>query len=175
MTPILWVGPILLTALYVSVRGGVRASLVALGLFLAGWLAWSLLEYVLHRFIFHMGAKSPRERLRAFLLHGYHHEFPDDAMRLVAPPLMSFPIAVVMGMLVYLLFGARLFLPFYAGMAAGYLAYDWIHYYTHHFRPRGGVGKWLRAYHMLHHYADRDGRVIFNQVGLPAADDRAVD
>jgi sterol desaturase/sphingolipid hydroxylase (fatty acid hydroxylase superfamily) len=34
----------------------------------------------------------------------------------------------------------------------GYVAYDMIHYATHHFPMRWGVLKALKRYHMLHHY-----------------------
>jgi sterol desaturase/sphingolipid hydroxylase (fatty acid hydroxylase superfamily) len=132
--------------------------LISLALFLCGWLVWSLLEYCLHRFIFHFEARTPEERLRGFLAHGYHHEFPDDATRLVAPPLMSWPIGLISGLILHAILGPGRWLSAFAGMATGYIAYDWIHYYTHHFRPKRGIGKWLRSYHMLHHFDDRGTR-----------------
>jgi sterol desaturase/sphingolipid hydroxylase (fatty acid hydroxylase superfamily) len=158
VTPLLWFGPIVGFAAYRTLRADPSEQLLAAPLFVAGWLAWSLIEYVLHRFIFHIDAHTPKERLRAFLMHGYHHEFPDDKMRLVAPPLMSWPLAVVLAVLTHWFLGGERWLPAYAGMAVGYLAYDYIHYYTHHFRPRRGIGKWLRSYHMLHHYDNRMSR-----------------
>jgi sterol desaturase/sphingolipid hydroxylase (fatty acid hydroxylase superfamily) len=157
ISPIFWVGPVLIVTAVRVAHGPMRGT-VAMLLFAAGWLAWSFLEYLLHRFIFHMGARTPSERLRAFMLHGYHHEFPDDPMRLVAPPLMSWPIGIAVAALLYALIGPPHWLPMFAGMATGYLAYDWIHYYTHHFHPRRGIGKWLRSYHMLHHFQDRESR-----------------
>ena len=87
----------------------------------------------------------------------YHHDFPNDKMRLVAPPLMSWPIALALGLLTRW-FGPDRWLPAFAGLTVRYLAYDYIHYYTHHFRPRWGPGKWLRRYHMLHHHDDRNSR-----------------
>jgi sterol desaturase/sphingolipid hydroxylase (fatty acid hydroxylase superfamily) len=157
ISPIFWVGPVFIVTAVEVARAPARGW-TALLLFAMGWLAWSFLEYLLHRFVFHMGARTPPQRLRAFLLHGYHHEFPDDPMRLVAPPLMSWPIGVVIALILYALMGPPRWLPMFAGMSAGYLAYDWIHYYTHHFHPRRGIGKWLRSYHMLHHFQDRESR-----------------
>jgi sterol desaturase/sphingolipid hydroxylase (fatty acid hydroxylase superfamily) len=156
ISPIFWVGPVVGIMVWQVAKTGRGA--IAVVLFLAGWLLWTFLEYLLHRFIFHMGASTPEERLRAFLLHGYHHEYPDDPMRLVAPPMMSWPIGTAVGILLYLIIRPPNWLPVFAGMAVGYLAYDWIHYYTHHFHPRRGVGKWLRSYHMLHHFQDRESR-----------------
>jgi sterol desaturase/sphingolipid hydroxylase (fatty acid hydroxylase superfamily) len=60
----------------------------------------------------------------------------------------------------------------------GYIAYDWVHYYTHHFHPRGGIGKWMRVYHLRHHYQDPDAHygvssplwdVVFSTVRGPVA------
>ena len=37
---------------------------------------------------------------------------------------------------------------------AGYLFYDYTHYYVHHFVPRSQLGKQLREQHMRHHFQD---------------------
>jgi len=91
-------------------------------------------------------------------VHGYHHIYPNDKMRLVAPPLMSWPVGAVLALITHWALGPGLWMPAYAGVTIGYLAYDYTHYYSHHFRPRGGPGKWLRSYHMLHHHDDRSSR-----------------
>jgi sterol desaturase/sphingolipid hydroxylase (fatty acid hydroxylase superfamily) len=146
LTPIVWFGvPIAWGIARGLTRLGVPATI---GLYLSGWLAWTLTEYLLHRFLFH----ARLDPVRAFLVHGYHHVFPNDRMRLVAPPIMSWGPALIIGLLLRLLLGPNLWLTLFAGMASGYVAYDWIHYYCHHGRPRGGLGKWLRRYHMLHHH-----------------------
>jgi sterol desaturase/sphingolipid hydroxylase (fatty acid hydroxylase superfamily) len=158
ITPILWYGPIVVIAAYRALKADSATRLFAVLLFFSGWLAWSLVEYLLHRFIFHMDAETPKQRLRAFLMHGYHHQYPNDKMRLVAPPLMSWPLGLVLAVITRWMLGAASWLPPYAGLATGYLAYDYLHYYAHHFRPRRGLGKWLRKYHMLHHHTDRKSR-----------------
>lgn len=152
VTPILWFGPVIVFGWYHALAAG-RNLISTAALFLSGWLAWTLIEYLLHRVLFHMRARTPAGRLRVFLLHGYHHTYPNDRMRLVAPPLMSWPPAIVVALCYYAAFPTA-WAPIFAGTAAGYVAYDWVHYYTHHFRPRRGVGRWLRRYHMLHHYDD---------------------
>lgn len=152
ITPILWFGPVIAYGLTTGARAfGVGA---ALGLFVAGWLAWTLLEYVFHRFLFHLGAHDEAGRLRSFMMHGYHHEFPNDRMRLVAPPLMSWTLAAAVVSLYTVALGFDRAVTLFAGTAAGYVAYDWIHYYTHHFKPRNAVGRWLKRYHLLHHFDD---------------------
>src|SRR5262249_9561485 len=113
ITPIIWFGPFMVAGMYLGVVR--RGVLAATGLFVFGWLLWSLMEYGLHRFIFHMGAKTSKDRFRQFMAHGYHHEFPNDKMRLVAPPLMSWPLAVVVGFAYRYAFGADIWLTVFAG------------------------------------------------------------
>lgn len=140
---------------YGAYDGATRLGALGIGLFALGVLMWTLTEYVLHRWLFHRVPGDTFEaKVPQFMLHGYHHEFPNDPYRLVAPPLMSFPIAVVVAAVWYGIFGAELWFPAFAGTVAGYLAYDWIHYYEHHFTPKWGIGKYLRRLHAIHHYND---------------------
>jgi sterol desaturase/sphingolipid hydroxylase (fatty acid hydroxylase superfamily) len=77
-------------------------------------------------------------------------------MRLVAPLLLSIPIGLVIAAVYVLAFGTHAWLTWFAGTAIGYITYDWMHYYTHHFRPTTRLGKFLRRYHMEHHYKDSE-------------------
>ena len=125
-----------------------------IGLFAAGVLGFTLLEYLLHRFAFHWDpGNDPKARVRLFLMHGLHHEFPNDRLRLVAPPLMSWPIGVVLFTVDWLLLPHTQAFILFGGTCAGYLFYDWTHSYTHHFRnPKTRVGKLLRRAHAVHHF-----------------------
>ena len=54
-----------------------------------GLLVWTLVEYGMHRFVFHWRFAATREgQVTAFLTHGYHHAYPRDPTRLVLPPLV---------------------------------------------------------------------------------------
>jgi len=77
-------------------------------------------------------------------------------MRLVAPLILSAPLAVIIAVVYVLLLGRYFGTVLFAGTLLGYLAYDWVHYYTHHFRPTTRLGKYLRRYHMEHHYKDSE-------------------
>jgi len=131
--------------------------LETLGLYAGGWLIWTLIEYLLHRFLFHWTGPSVKERFRHFMMHGYHHVFPNDPVRLVAPPMMSATVGVPL-VIVYRLALGPAWWPVFAGTASGYLAYDLLHYYVHHARPRFFLGKWLRNYHLQHHYSGEEAR-----------------
>jgi sterol desaturase/sphingolipid hydroxylase (fatty acid hydroxylase superfamily) len=125
---------------------------VIVGLAGLGIVTWTFIEYCLHRFIFHLRPTNIRPvRIVLFALHGYHHEFPSDPARLVAPPVMGWPIGAVLALLFWTLFGVY-WQALLAGTIAGYLAYDWMHYYTHHGRPKRRFGKFMRRFHMEHHF-----------------------
>jgi dihydroceramide fatty acyl 2-hydroxylase len=83
-----------------------------------------------------------------------HHDHPNDPMRLVMPPAVSVPLAGGVFGLLYLIFGGRYAPGLGAGFFVGYLIYDMMHYYLHHFRPHGWLGRTLRERHMRHHFQD---------------------
>ena len=124
---------------------------------LIGVFIWTLTEYVVHRFVFHFHAKSSGLQKIFFLFHGVHHYQPQCKTRLVMPPVVSIPMAALFYGIFYLvvdrLFGAPSWVPaLFAGFILGYLVYDMIHYATHHFPMRSGYLKFLKRYHMQHHY-----------------------
>lgn len=122
------------------------------GLFLLGLLNWTLMEYWLHRLVFHYEAKSRLGKRLVWLAHGVHHDWPNDKLRLVFPPAISLPLALLFWGLYTAVFGEASRYAAFAGLTSGYLAYDMIHYATHHFSWDGRVMKFLRAYHMAHHF-----------------------
>ncbi len=125
-------------------------------LFFAGVVFWSLLEYWLHRVLFHWEAKSALGKRFFWIAHGVHHDWPNDKYRLVFPPGASLPLAAGFFALFTVTIGDVHRYGAMVGLVAGYLSYDMIHYYTHHFVPKGPVGKYLRRYHLAHHFKDPD-------------------
>ena len=121
-----------------------------------GYLLWTLIEYFGHRYLFHWEFPGALGRRLHFLIHGVHHDHPNDPLRLVMPILMSGPIMLVAWFVASLVFGATLRYPVLAGFVTGYLAYDMVHYYTHHARPTTRLGLTLRRLHLMHHFRDHD-------------------
>jgi dihydroceramide fatty acyl 2-hydroxylase len=127
---------------------------VSAGLFAGGYALWTLFEYWLHRLVFHFEPEEGAGARLHWIIHGVHHDHPNDPLRLVMPPAVSVPLAALVFALLYVVFGSSLGPGIGAGFFAGYLAYDMTHYYLHHFRPRGPLGKMLRERHMRHHFQD---------------------
>jgi sterol desaturase/sphingolipid hydroxylase (fatty acid hydroxylase superfamily) len=118
----------------------------------AGMFTFTLVEYTVHRWVYHMAPRTPRRARLQFILHGVHHAHPRDKQRLALPPLLSVIVAALfMG-----LFRATLGVhgwPFGAGFLAGYAVYLLIHYSIHAYRPPRGLLRALWKHHNLHHFA----------------------
>lgn len=131
-----------------------QSALTAVALMLAGYAFWTLTEYWIHRAIFHF---EPEEGLGArfhWIIHGVHHDHPNDPLRLVMPPSVSVPLSSLFCLAFWAALGAPAWYAFGAGFLAGYLLYDMTHYYLHHHKPRTRAGRWLRELHMRHHFQD---------------------
>lgn len=123
--------------------------------FLFGLAIWTLTEYLLHRFIFHFEPESKWGQRIHFIFHGVHHDYPQDAKRLVMPPSASIPLAILFYLLFSLFFKNQTFLfAFFAGFLVGYLLYDMLHYAIHHANFKSPLMKELKRHHMMHHFAD---------------------
>ena len=128
LTPVIIYTPIILglTIYSLTLQG---AATVALGLFV-GYTAWTLTEYFGHRYLFHTVFALPLglgPRFQ-FLIHGVHHIYPSDPLRLVMPPLLSAPIMLLALSVIRLLFGGVFGWPVLAGFIAGYVIYDCVHF-----------------------------------------------
>jgi sterol desaturase/sphingolipid hydroxylase (fatty acid hydroxylase superfamily) len=156
LVPLMLWGPIVAWLLGRSLAVS-RLSLVVLAwLAAAGLLIWSLAEYLIHRFVFHWEPRWTTARRLVFIVHGVHHETPDDPTRLVMPPVP----ALVAGSLFYALFVMVLGRAWGEGLFAffmvGYLAYDYVHLALHRGRPRTRLGAFLRRWHLRHHFVTPD-------------------
>ncbi|NXP09269.1 FA2H hydroxylase, partial [Thinocorus orbignyianus] len=124
-------------------------------IFLLGMFLWSLLEYLIHRFVFHMKPPASNYYLITlhFLLHGQHHKSPFDSSRLVFPPV---PASLVMAFfygILKLMLPEVLGLSVFVGGLCGYVIYDMMHYYLHYGSPKKGTYLYgLKAYHVKHHF-----------------------
>jgi sterol desaturase/sphingolipid hydroxylase (fatty acid hydroxylase superfamily) len=145
--------PVIVGAEWVASDRGLPAWQLAL-LTLGGIGIWTLTEYWLHRLVFHWEPDNDFGRRMHFIIHGVHHDHPNDKLRLVMPPAVSIPLAALFLGAFLLAFGSPHAFPLFAGLIIGYLAYDYTHYYLHHFVPRSELGKQLREQHMRHHFQD---------------------
>ncbi|XP_075477148.1 dihydroceramide fatty acyl 2-hydroxylase FAH1-like isoform X1 [Primulina tabacum] len=148
--PLIWL-PVVGWSLSIAVSMGNSIyqlfPMVAFGIF-----AWTLLEYTLHRFLFHIKTKSYWGNTLHYLLHGCHHKHPMDGLRLVFPPAATAILLVPFWNLIKLLSTPSTAPAFFGGGLLGYVMYDVTHYYLHHGQPTTKVSKDLKKYHLNHHF-----------------------
>jgi sterol desaturase/sphingolipid hydroxylase (fatty acid hydroxylase superfamily) len=128
----------------------------ALAYLALGVMAWTLLEYLVHRFILHGrfpdGPGFFKHRVHTFFdtMHADHHQRPWDGMY-INGHLDSVPFAALLVTVSFLL------TPYYkapvlvAGLLQCYVLEEWIHYSVHFCRFRSRYFQYIRFHHWYHH------------------------
>ncbi|RAH79057.1 Inositolphosphorylceramide-B hydroxylase [Aspergillus japonicus CBS 114.51] len=158
VVPIMWLPPVAYGT-FVGFSGLANAPAAA-GYWVGGLFLWTLIEYLMHRFLFHIDHYLPDNRVGLtlhFLLHGIHHYLPMDKYRLVMPPTLFVVLATPFWKLAHAVFFYNWYaaLTVYCGGIFGYICYDMTHYFLHH-RNLPMYYKQLKKYHLQHHFADFD-------------------
>jgi dihydroceramide fatty acyl 2-hydroxylase len=118
-----------------------------------GVLSWMAIEYVLHRLVFHYNARSTFGRKILYAAHLSHHQNPLATNRLFSSLLISLPIATAYLLLAWVATRSLHTASYlFTGLVAGYFCYELLHFQAHHRRPRLRLFRYLRKYHLLHHY-----------------------
>ena len=125
------------------------------GLFLLGLLSFTFVEYLVHRYVYHVSTHTEWRRKFQYNAHGIHHEFPKDKDRLAMPPLLSITVATILLLLFRLAMGDLTF-AFLPGFLVGYASYLAIHYIVHIYQPPKNFFRALWINHSIHHYKDGD-------------------
>jgi len=132
----------LAVAFFAELAGTDRLHLVV-----AGLAAWTLLEYLVHRMVFH---RFPIGRS----LHQLHHDRPSDPdaeRSSLSTPLVAFPFWYLLIATAGVEDGSAIF----AGLLSGYLVFIAVHYAVH--RWPIGPGSWLypaKMRHLTHHHLE---------------------
>ena len=123
--------------------------------FLLGIFGFTLLEYMMHKYLFHMEPDTPFKDKIQYTVHGVHHDYPKDKDRLTMPPFVSLAYALIFYGIFTLIMGdyALYFLP---GFMVGYAAYLGVHFIVHAYQPPKNFFKVLWVNHAIHHYKDPD-------------------
>lgn len=148
------------TGLALSIYAKIEVGLSYIDLvifFPIGIISFTLVEYLIHRFLYHLPQVYEKGNI-PYALHGIHHKYPKDKKRLVMPPILSVFLASLILAIYYWLMGDISFV-FTAGFLFGYAAYLSVHYIVHRFKPPRNFLKQLWIHHSIHHY--KDDKVAF--------------
>eukprot|EP01065_Artemidia_motanka_P036343 TRINITY_DN44271_c0_g1_i1.p1 TRINITY_DN44271_c0_g1~~TRINITY_DN44271_c0_g1_i1.p1 ORF type:complete len:392 (+),score=-73.15 TRINITY_DN44271_c0_g1_i1:83-1258(+) len=156
VVPTIWLPPVAYGT-YIA-RAGFSSTIEEVPYWLLGLFLWTLVEYVLHRFLFHLDKFLPDNRVALtlhFLLHGIHHYLPMDKLRLVMPPTLFLALATPFWKLAHFVFywNWSVATAVFCGGIFGYICYDLTHYFLHH-RNLPFYWRQLKKYHLQHHFMD---------------------
>jgi sterol desaturase/sphingolipid hydroxylase (fatty acid hydroxylase superfamily) len=122
-----------------------------------GILVWTLIEYLLHRFLLHYRPPAPALLAVVEKLHLGHHREPRDEAKITVPVYGSLPIAGGLLGLFRLMTGSwELAALLMTGSIVGYLYYEAVHFWIHRGARRGRWLKQRRAQHFFHHFTDQN-------------------
>jgi sterol desaturase/sphingolipid hydroxylase (fatty acid hydroxylase superfamily) len=134
-----------------------RARIDLLWLFLIGILVWSLLEYGLHRFLFHVRIPLRDPHLRDVVnsSHLLHHAMPRDREKVLVRPTFGLVISVILYGVLYALTRSPLSTAaILAGIWTGFLYYETVHYRVHFSLAGSGLVARQRKTHFYHHFTN---------------------
>jgi dihydroceramide fatty acyl 2-hydroxylase len=143
---------LLLVIGFMTAQNTVAGSLLIIGI---GLFSWTVAEYFFHRFPFHNPTTKEPWRFLSSGQHLLHHEIPNHPNYVAAPLIMSLIIySVIMAIVLLISRSVSATLLWGGSFAIAYLLYETIHYYAHHGRPTTALGRYLKRYHLVHHFKD---------------------
>lgn len=119
-------------------------------------LFWTIYEYIVHRYFFHMQPRSSFWRKLLYSVHIAHHDYPNDKRLMLIGPEVSIPGFLIFYGLFYLLLGHPAVHAFMFGMVSCYLAYDWLHFAAHNYHFKNKLFQYYQRHHLEHHFRDNE-------------------
>jgi len=137
-----------------------RLSPTSLGWHLAtGLAAWTLLEYLFHRFghaVHHAGRRRGWGEWTEGM-HWTHHEVPEDPGHFTTRPFAVIVLSLIFYGVFLAVFRDRwAALAVEAGTLLGYLGYEWVHIRAHFSPARNRLTRYWKQYHLRHHFSQEE-------------------
>lgn len=126
-------------------------------LFPLGVMIWTLLEYGLHRFVFHIQIPVQNPRLKEIVnaSHMAHHAAPRNPDKVLVRPMYGLVISLLLGSLLYALSGSLFSTAgVLTGIWTGFLYYEAVHYRVHFSLSGSGFVARQRRAHFYHHFTN---------------------
>lgn len=126
---------------------------------LLGMATYMVMEYLTHRFLFHINPpKNPILLKLIKRLHYDHHADPNDLKLLFLPLWYSIPNLAIGAIIVYFITTDFVITnSFLTGLIIFFLFYEWKHYVAHRpIKPLSPWGKWMKKHHLLHHFKNEN-------------------
>jgi sterol desaturase/sphingolipid hydroxylase (fatty acid hydroxylase superfamily) len=126
-------------------------------LWLSGILIWTLLEYGLHRHVFHIHVRNATVRRLFKESHLQHHDEPRDRDKILVHPAFGLVISAAIYLLLYSVLGSLYQAAgVMAGIWTGFLYYEAVHYRVHLSKVSSPILQRQRRAHFYHHFSNSD-------------------
>lgn len=129
-----------------------------IGWFFGGVLVFTFVEYLAHRYFFHLKPSSPFRAKIQFAIHGNHHAHPRQTTQIMIKPPIALLVIGLTTLVFYGLFGLMI-VAFEPGFLLGYSVYLLVHFAVHAYRPPNNFLRYLWINHLIHHH--RNDRTNF--------------
>jgi hypothetical protein len=142
-----------------------RSPGVALAFLGAGVATWTLLEYLVHRYVLHGPFPDGPGAIRHFLhrrfdhLHLEHHQRPWDSRHISGSFGDTLPFVALLSA-VAALAPINTLPAFLVGLVQSYVIEEWVHHCVHYYNFNSRYFRYIRRHHLYHH-SRHGGRVAF--------------
>ena len=129
---------------------------LTLSFFALGVVAWTAVEYAVHRYVLHGRFPDGPGLLEHFLhkyfdhLHWEHHKRPWDGNHINGTIRDTLPFLLPVAMLCFL-FPLATAPALLAGFVQAYIAEEWVHHSVHFCEFRGRYFRYIKRHHLYHH------------------------
>lgn len=143
-------------ALIVVIAAASKNLWASIAFFSAGWVTWTIVEYLFHRYVLHGRFPAGNGVIRKFLherldpLHWDHHMRPFDGTHISGELKDILPLFFVAAPVSFLfpIYTAPVLL---AGVVQSYVAEEWLHFALHFSNARLPIFRRMKKYHLYHH------------------------
>jgi cyclopropane-fatty-acyl-phospholipid synthase len=128
----------------------------AIAYFVAGMAVWTLLEYVVHRFVLHGRFPDGASLYRRFThryfdpLHWEHHKRPWDGNHVNGTLKDTLHFSIVFAAVSFL-FPIATGPQLVAGLLFAYVCEEWVHHSVHFYQFDNRYFRYIRRHHLYHH------------------------
>jgi 4-hydroxysphinganine ceramide fatty acyl 2-hydroxylase len=125
--------------------------------FALGVFIWTFLEYLLHRFLFHLQLPIRNSHVRDIIngSHFLHHASPRDRNKILVHPSYGIVVSSLVYVLIYAVGrNAAAAVVILTGVWAGFLYYEAVHYRVHFTLSASPFIARQRKVHFYHHFTN---------------------
>lgn len=155
---------LVVTALYFVISSQISISPSKISALAAGgFLSVNLLEYLIHRYLFHATRFGNKLKKAILDIHMRHHRYNEVEEYAIVPITTSFVLISLATVVFFSISSGPLIytLLYFSFMAASYIYHELLHYMIHQKKLSGRFGDFYYEFHGVHHMKDAKKNYCF--------------